>query len=219
MMSYVLFRIAITIAIMVFVVLASIYYHFFSLTAIMLIALALLDDVPIMTITFDNASVPPQPVKMGVGSCVSNFVCAGVTWSYSKLWPALPGRHSSSPRPSTATDYDVPPARSRWSSDVIRDSYPGSFMEATLSKRQAFLCDCRDSNRRDIYVQPRLAGVATFLEYYRFCLGLQRRLDHRAGRCQTRALWNSGPGSFVEEIAFPATSGPHDTWTRGSSRS
>lgn len=48
---------------MVFVVLASIYYHFFPLTAIMLIALALLDDVPIMTIAFDNASVPPQPVK------------------------------------------------------------------------------------------------------------------------------------------------------------
>jgi H+-transporting ATPase len=48
---------------MVFVVLASIYYHFFPLTAIMLIALALLDDVPIMTIAFDNASVPPRPVK------------------------------------------------------------------------------------------------------------------------------------------------------------
>jgi H+-transporting ATPase len=63
MMSYVLYRIAMTIAIMVFVVLASIYYHFFLLTAIMLIALALLDDVPIMTIAFDNASVPPQPVK------------------------------------------------------------------------------------------------------------------------------------------------------------
>jgi H+-transporting ATPase len=63
MMSYVLYRIAMTIAIMVFVVLASIYYHFFPLNAIMLIALALLDDVPIMTIAFDNASVPPQPVK------------------------------------------------------------------------------------------------------------------------------------------------------------
>src|SRR5881398_4067659 len=63
MMSYVLYRIAMTIAIMVFVVLASIYYHFFPLTAIMLIALALLDDVPIMTIAFDNARVPPRPVK------------------------------------------------------------------------------------------------------------------------------------------------------------
>jgi H+-transporting ATPase len=63
MTSYVLYRIAMTIAIMVFVVLASIYYHFFPLTAIMLIALALLDDVPIMTIAFDNASVPSRPVK------------------------------------------------------------------------------------------------------------------------------------------------------------
>jgi H+-transporting ATPase len=63
MTSYVLYRIAMTIAIMVFVVLVSIYYHFFPLTAIMLIALALLDDVPIMTIAFDNASVPPRPVR------------------------------------------------------------------------------------------------------------------------------------------------------------
>ncbi|PYL52011.1 MAG: plasma-membrane proton-efflux P-type ATPase [Verrucomicrobia bacterium] len=63
MTSYVLYRIAMTIALMVFVVLASIYYHFFPFTAIMLIALALLDDVPIMTIAFDNASVPQQPVN------------------------------------------------------------------------------------------------------------------------------------------------------------
>ena len=52
-----------TIAIMVFVVMASIFYHFFPLTAVMLITLALLDDVPIMTIAFDNATVPSQPVR------------------------------------------------------------------------------------------------------------------------------------------------------------
>ena len=63
MMSYVLYRIAMTIAIMGFVVLASMHYGFFPLTALMLIALALLDDVPIMTIAFDNALVPPKPVK------------------------------------------------------------------------------------------------------------------------------------------------------------
>jgi H+-transporting ATPase len=63
MSSYVLYRIAMTIAVMGFVVSASIYYGFFPLTALMLIALALLDDVPIMTIAFDNAVVPPKPVK------------------------------------------------------------------------------------------------------------------------------------------------------------
>jgi H+-transporting ATPase len=63
MTSYVLYRIAMTIDIMVFVVLASIYYHFVPLTPIMIIALALLDDVPIMTIAFDNADVSPKPIK------------------------------------------------------------------------------------------------------------------------------------------------------------
>jgi H+-transporting ATPase len=63
MTSYVLYRIAMTIAIMGFVVLASMQYGFFPLTALMLIALALLDDVPIMTIAFDNTLVPPMPVK------------------------------------------------------------------------------------------------------------------------------------------------------------
>jgi H+-transporting ATPase len=63
MSSYVLYRIAMTIAVMGFVVLASMYYGFFPLTALMLIALALLDDIPIMTIAFDNAIVSPKPVK------------------------------------------------------------------------------------------------------------------------------------------------------------
>jgi len=43
-----------------FVVLASIFDDFLPLTAIISIALALLDDVPLMTIAFDNAAVPPQ---------------------------------------------------------------------------------------------------------------------------------------------------------------
>ncbi|MCP4383587.1 MAG: plasma-membrane proton-efflux P-type ATPase [Hyphomicrobiales bacterium] len=63
MTSYTVYRIAMTIDIMVFVVLASIHYDFFPLTPVMIIALALLDDVPIMTIAFDNAPVDPQPVK------------------------------------------------------------------------------------------------------------------------------------------------------------
>ncbi len=62
-MSYVLYRIAMTIDIMAFVVLASVYYGFFPLTAIMIIALALLDDVPIMTIAFDNARPSAKPVR------------------------------------------------------------------------------------------------------------------------------------------------------------
>ncbi len=67
MMSYTLYRIAMTTDIMVFIVLATIVYGFFPLTPIMIIALALLDDVPIMTIAFDNAPVAPRPVRWEMG--------------------------------------------------------------------------------------------------------------------------------------------------------
>ena len=63
MMSYIIYRIAMSIDIMVFVVLASIVFGFFPLTAIMLVALALLDDVPIMTIAYDHTEPDPQPVR------------------------------------------------------------------------------------------------------------------------------------------------------------
>jgi H+-transporting ATPase len=63
MMAYTLYRIAMTLAIMVFIVLATIVYGFFPLSAAMIIMLALLDDVPIMTIAFDNAAVPARPVS------------------------------------------------------------------------------------------------------------------------------------------------------------
>ena len=63
MMSYTLYRIAMTLDIMVFIVLATIVYGFFPLTPIMIIMLALLDDIPIMTIAFDNAQVPSLPVR------------------------------------------------------------------------------------------------------------------------------------------------------------
>ena len=215
MMSYVLYRIAMTIAIMVFVVLASIYYHFFPLTAIMLIALALLDDVPIMTIAFDNASVPPQPVKWELDRVLVISSGTGLTCSYSKLRSALPGRHASPPRSSTTADNDVPPVGSGWSPHVIRDSHQGSFMEATVSKHQTLLCNCRDPDHRGVHVQPGLAGAATPLEDYRLCLGLQSRLDDRAGRRQTGALWSSGPCSLVEEVDFPVAPSAHDRWARG----
>ncbi len=63
MMSYTLYRIAMTLDIMVFIVLATIVYGFFPLTPVMIIMLALLDDIPIMTIAFDQADVPQRPVR------------------------------------------------------------------------------------------------------------------------------------------------------------
>lgn len=63
MNSYTIYRIAMTIDIMVFVVLAMISFNTYPLTAIMIIMLSLLDDIPIMTIAYDNTYLSPTPVR------------------------------------------------------------------------------------------------------------------------------------------------------------
>jgi H+-transporting ATPase len=63
MMGYAYYRIAMTISIMVFIVLVMILYLVPVLTPIMIILLALLDDIPVMLIAFDNARVNPMPTK------------------------------------------------------------------------------------------------------------------------------------------------------------
>ncbi len=61
--SYVYYRIAMTIAIMFVVVLADVIFGNRPLTAIMIVVLALLDDIPIMTIAYDRVRTAPRPVR------------------------------------------------------------------------------------------------------------------------------------------------------------
>ncbi len=61
--SYVYYRIAMTIAIMLVVVMSSVIFNIQPLTAIMIVALALLDDIPIMTIAYDNVRTGDSPVR------------------------------------------------------------------------------------------------------------------------------------------------------------
>ncbi len=63
MNSYAIYRITETIRIMVFMVLAMMVYNFYPMTAIMIILLALLNDLPIMTIAKDNTWLDEEPVR------------------------------------------------------------------------------------------------------------------------------------------------------------
>ena len=78
MMSYTIYRIAMTMDVMFFVVLAMIIFptimnsqgvpeNFYPLSAVMIIILALLDDIPIMTIAYDNTIIDPKPVRWQMG--------------------------------------------------------------------------------------------------------------------------------------------------------
>jgi H+-transporting ATPase len=63
MNSYAIYRITETIRIMIFVVLAMTIFNFYPITTVMIILLALLNDLPIMTIAFDNTWLDPKPVR------------------------------------------------------------------------------------------------------------------------------------------------------------
>jgi H+-transporting ATPase len=63
MNSYAIYRIVETIRIMFFMVLAMIAFNFYPITAIMIILLALLNDLPIMAIANDRTWLDPKPVR------------------------------------------------------------------------------------------------------------------------------------------------------------
>jgi H+-transporting ATPase len=92
--SYVYYRIAMTIAIMLVVVMSSVIFNIQPVTAIMIVVLALLDDIPIMTIAYDNVRTAPAPVRwdmhrilifsgiMGLMATAQSFglVLFGIEW-------------------------------------------------------------------------------------------------------------------------------------------
>jgi H+-transporting ATPase len=63
MNSYAIYRITETIRIMFFVVLAMIVFNFYPITSVMIILLAVLNDLPILTIAYDNTWLDPNPVR------------------------------------------------------------------------------------------------------------------------------------------------------------
>ncbi|MEN3166203.1 plasma-membrane proton-efflux P-type ATPase [Gluconobacter sp. OJB] len=94
--SYIYYRIAMTIDIMFLVVASYLVFGFQPLTAIMIVVLALLDDIPIMTIAYDNVVTSPQPVRwdmhriisfssiMGIASLAESFglLLLGIAWMH-----------------------------------------------------------------------------------------------------------------------------------------
>ncbi len=62
MTSYTVYRIAMTLDILFFVVIAMLIFNSYPLTAIMVVLLSLLDDIPIMTIAWDHTAVQKSPV-------------------------------------------------------------------------------------------------------------------------------------------------------------
>ena len=104
MNSYAIYRIAETTRIMIFVVLAMIAFNFYPITAIMIILLAFLNDVPIMTIAYDRTGLDPSPVRWDMRRIIavsSAMGLAGVAGSFLMLYIALDLLHLSIPQVQT----------------------------------------------------------------------------------------------------------------------
>jgi H+-transporting ATPase len=99
MKSYTIFRIAETIRIVIFMTLAIVVFNFYPLTAIMIIVLALLNDIPILAIAYDNTKVRQKPVRwdmremlvlsswLGIAGVLSSFAIFYIVMVYLKAHP------------------------------------------------------------------------------------------------------------------------------------
>ena len=92
MKSYTIFRIAETIRIIVFMTLAIVFFEFYPITALMIIILALLNDIPILAIASDNTKVNEKPVRWDIKEMfiLSSWLgMAGVLSSFLLFWYAI----------------------------------------------------------------------------------------------------------------------------------
>jgi H+-transporting ATPase len=104
MNSYAIYRITETIRIMIFVVLAMVAFNFYPITAIMIILLAFLNDVPIMTIAYDRTGLEPKPVRWNMPRVIlvsTVMGLTGVAGSFLMLYLAVDWLHLSIPQIQT----------------------------------------------------------------------------------------------------------------------
>ncbi|HFE39314.1 MAG TPA: plasma-membrane proton-efflux P-type ATPase, partial [Gammaproteobacteria bacterium] len=78
MNAYAIYRISETLRIMFFVVLTMVFFDFYPITAIMVILLALLNDIPIITIAYDHTGLDKKPVRWNMRHVISVATAMGV---------------------------------------------------------------------------------------------------------------------------------------------
>jgi len=97
MEAYTIYRIAETIRVVFFMTLSILIFQFYPITAIMIILLALLNDIPILSIAYDRAKISPKPVRwdfyemnvmafwLGIAGVISSFTLYYLLETYWKL--------------------------------------------------------------------------------------------------------------------------------------
>ncbi len=97
MESYTIYRIAETIRVVLFMALSIVIFQFYPVTAVMIIILALLNDIPILSIAYDRSRISKKPVRwdmyemvimafwLGIAGVISSFFLFLLLMEYWKL--------------------------------------------------------------------------------------------------------------------------------------
>jgi H+-transporting ATPase len=85
MRSYSIYRVAETIRILVFVAMVILLFNFYPVTALMLVFIALLDDIPVMTIAYDRTEKVNQPQKWDMYQVLGMATFLGILGVVSSL--------------------------------------------------------------------------------------------------------------------------------------
>jgi H+-transporting ATPase len=104
MTGYATFRISETVRVLLFMTLSILIFDFYPVTAVMIVLLAIFNDVPIMMIAYDNVPVAPRPVRWDMVRVLSMSVflgVLGVVASFTLFWFAE--RYLHLPRPTVQT--------------------------------------------------------------------------------------------------------------------
>jgi H+-transporting ATPase len=89
MISYATFRITESMRVLLFIAISILAFDFYPVTAIMIILLAILNDIPIMMIAWDNAPTPSRPVRWDmrrVLAVAGLLAVVGVAASFLLFW-------------------------------------------------------------------------------------------------------------------------------------
>ncbi|HDH01812.1 MAG TPA: metal-transporting ATPase, partial [Nitrospirae bacterium] len=78
MKSYSLYRIAETIRVILFMTASIVIFNFYPVTAIMIIILAFLNDLPILAIAYDRTKVDAEPVRWNMAEVMSISTMLGI---------------------------------------------------------------------------------------------------------------------------------------------
>ncbi len=91
MNNYSIYRIAETIRVLIFLTLSIIIFNFYPVTAAMIVILALLNDIPIMMIAYDNVKIREKPVRWNMREVLVVATLLGITGVFASFFLFLIG--------------------------------------------------------------------------------------------------------------------------------